>query len=597
MADLQISVDNVYKVYLDGNLIGEGSNWYVPDLFDINLTQGTHVLAIEATDQGGPAAAIAGLKFGNTSLVTSSAWKIATSAANGWNQVGFDDSQWAYATEYSGSRESPWASQGFNRANLLTPEAKWIWTKNLDSDDQAYIRTSFDVNQDGTIVPPTKPTPTPSNSQLEISVDNVYKVYLDGNLIGEGSNWYVPDLFDINLTQGTHVLAIEATDQGGPAAAIAGLKLGNASLATSSAWKIATSAANGWNQVGFDDSQWAYATEYSGLNESPWQSQGFNRSDLIVPDAQWVWTQQLEDDDAAYIRMAFDIDGNGVLTPNNQPVGTTAYAVSYANPVGGDIVGTAKSDYFIGGIGDDAMRALKGEDMMNGGDGNDRFDGGLGNDVLNGSTGTDTANYSRSKSTLTINLATGRAIGGSDTGTDTLISIENVTGGSAADSLTGDSQNNLLDGGTGIDALNGGAGNDNLIGGDGNDVLNGGLGNDTCTGGLGADIFRFDSVLNASTNVDRITDFTPTTSSTTSDRIHLENSGAGLFTAIPRRGTLAPAAFIRGAAFANTSQRIRYDSGSGDLFYDPDGSGSQASILFATLESNLPMTNSQFVVI
>ena len=99
-------------------------------------------------------------------------------------------------------------------------------------------------------------------------------------------------------------------------------------------------------------------------------------------------------------------------------------------------------------------------------------------------------------------------------------------------------------------------------------------------------------MLNASTNVDRITDFTIAQS----DLIQLENTGTGLLTGIPTAGTLASTAFRVGTSFTTTSQRIGYDAGTGNLSYDPDGSGAAASILFATLSPGLALTNSQFLV-
>ena len=171
--------------------------------------------------------------------------------------------------------------------------------------------------------------------------------------------------------------------------------------------------------------------------------------------------------------------------------------------------------------------------------------------------------------------------------------MENVITGSGADSITGDANANNLDGAAGNDSLGGGAGNDSLFGGAGNDNLNGGLGSDTLTGGLGADIFRFDTALNAVSNVDRITDFTISQS----DRIQLENTGTGLFNAITTTGTLSSAAFRLGTSFTTTAQRIRYDTSTGNLFYDSDGNATgSSSVLFAILAPGLSLTNSQFVV-
>jgi Ca2+-binding RTX toxin-like protein len=66
-------------------------------------------------------------------------------------------------------------------------------------------------------------------------------------------------------------------------------------------------------------------------------------------------------------------------------------------------------------------------------------------------------------------LATAQATGGS--GSDTLISIENLTGSNYNDRLTGTTGANSLNGGSGNDTLTGGAGKDQLTGGSGNDTF------------------------------------------------------------------------------------------------------------------------------
>ncbi len=159
----------------------------------------------------------------------------------------------------------------------------------------------------------------------------------------------------------------------------------------------------------------------------------------------------------------------------------------------------------------------------------------------------------------------------------------------------GNAFDNKITGNAGVNSLYGGDGNDVLVGGAGDDILNGGAGIDTLTGDLGADIFRFDSVLNGITNADRLTDFTPTASATTTDSFQLENTGPGLFTELTP-GTLTASAFISGAAFTNAAERIRYESTTGGLFYDPDGNGAQDSILFANLSTRLAINNMHFQV-
>jgi serralysin len=65
--------------------------------------------------------------------------------------------------------------------------------------------------------------------------------------------------------------------------------------------------------------------------------------------------------------------------------------------------------------------------------------------------------------------------------------IENVTGGSGADTFSGNDVANSLLGNAGDDSLGGLAGDDYLRGGDGNDAVQGGLGFDDINGNAGAD--------------------------------------------------------------------------------------------------------------
>jgi len=137
------------------------------------------------------------------------------------------------------------------------------------------------------------------------------------------------------------------------------------------------------------------------------------------------------------------------------------------------LVGAGNRDYLVGNSGDDVLYGNGGDDILS---------GGLGNDTLDGGSGSDTASYSASTGGVVVNLADGTNNQG-----DVFVSIENVDGGSANDSLTGDSGSNILSGAAGNDTLSGGEGNDNLIGGAGDDIIFGGIGNDTIDGGSGND--------------------------------------------------------------------------------------------------------------
>lgn len=149
---------------------------------------------------------------------------------------------------------------------------------------------------------------------------------------------------------------------------------------------------------------------------------------------------------------------------------------------------------------------------------NDILIGYAGNDTISGDSGTDTASYQYAAAGATINLYAGTASDG-DGGTDTLTSIENVTGSGHNDTLIGNSSNNTLNGGNGTDTVSyayasgavtvnlstgsatgdgtdtltsienviGSANADTLTGSAADNVFVGGAGNDSITGGDGTD--------------------------------------------------------------------------------------------------------------
>lgn len=174
------------------------------------------------------------------------------------------------------------------------------------------------------------------------------------------------------------------------------------------------------------------------------------------------------------------------------------------------------------------------------------------------------------------------------------VSGDDLHGGAGRDYLVGGTGDDLLTGGKGRDQLHAGAGHDRLIGGkgddsldggDGADVLHGGRGADLLTGGGGADTFVMRRPLGLG-HVDTITDFT-----VGEDGIALNAAGFSL-----PAGALAGAAFHLGAAAADADDRILYDPASGALLFDPDGSGSAAAILFASLTPGLTLDATAFTI-
>ncbi|HEY6897347.1 MAG TPA: calcium-binding protein, partial [Rhodocyclaceae bacterium] len=227
-----------------------------------------------------------------------------------------------------------------------------------------------------------------------------------------------------------------------------------------------------------------------------------------------------------------------------------------------------------------------------GGDGNDSLDGGVGVDKLVGGAGDDTYTVDSP-----LDLIVEVAGQGSDTVNSTALSfvlaanVDNLvftgtgnfigTGNGDANSITGGSGNDTLNGLAGNDVLIGGAGNDILSGGNDNDTLIGGSGNDTMTGGAGSDLFVFDTLPPAA---DKIVDF-----AVGSDKVVLDDA---IFTALSWNGTaLSDGQFetVTGSAMDATQagSRLIYNSTTGALYYDEDGSGTAfSSKLIVTLATH-----------
>jgi Ca2+-binding RTX toxin-like protein len=240
---------------------------------------------------------------------------------------------------------------------------------------------------------------------------------------------------------------------------------------------------------------------------------------------------------------------------------------------GTDLVHTTLASYTLGNHVENGRILASGAANLTGNALNNLLYAGTGNNVLDGGAGSDTVTWAYGVSGavgVTASLASGTATG---SGSDTLIGIEHLIGSANADRLTGDGNANHLSGGLGNDTLDGGGGADTLAGGDGNDQL---------SGGLGADVFRFDTLPNATTNRDTILDF-----SVVDDTIQLENA---IFTSLAATGTLAAGSFRSGAgvtAAADADDFVIYDSSSGALYYDANGNTGAGPVQIASLASGL----------
>jgi Ca2+-binding RTX toxin-like protein len=233
----------------------------------------------------------------------------------------------------------------------------------------------------------------------------------------------------------------------------------------------------------------------------------------------------------------------------------------------------------INGTGNTLNNTLVGNtaaNVLNGGSGIDTMIGGTGNDTYSVDNAGDVTSETSTLATEidTVIASVSRTLGAN---------LERlVFTGTAAINGTGNTLNNTLLGNDATNILNGDAGND---------LINGGLGNDTLIGGAGIDTFVFDSVLNATTNRETLTDF-----SVTDDTLRLDQTVFAKLTTLGGLNASFFCASTTGAA-ADSNDYILYNTSNGVLAYDADGNGLGTAVQFATLTAKPALTAADFVVV
>ncbi len=123
-AELWITVDNVYVVYVNGQKIGMDSEWSTVEKYDVarHLVAGKNVLAIKATNKEGVAGAIARLHIKTAGkkdvfIVTDEKTKIwraepRKGPVESWTKSDFDDAAWFAAIVLGDASIGPWNLTG-----------------------------------------------------------------------------------------------------------------------------------------------------------------------------------------------------------------------------------------------------------------------------------------------------------------------------------------------------------------------------------------------------------------------------------------------------------------------------------------------------
>ena len=344
------------------------------------------------------------------------------------------------------------------------------------------------------------------------------------------------------------------------------------------------------------ENQYTQEIIYVRHSEDPWAHQG-----LVVPN---TWSYEDKSDNILEVELTGVTEEHSIdLYKGTWERYTEAQLVGFADQDLSNVstvVGNSAADVIDVSVSilENLLYGFDGDDVLIAGSGNDTLDGGTGEDNLAGGLGNDT---------YVVDSAGDVVIENEDAGIDTILTTltyvlgptleilviigsdavngrgnglaNDLIGNDAANHLIGKGGDDLLTGNKGADVLKGGAGADTLYGNGGADTLKGGSGEDNLTGGGGKDIFIFNAKFDTG-NIDVIFGFNHA-----SDTISLDDD---IFRKLATGSNhpLLASQYIENTTgeAADADDRIIYNTSTGDLYYDPDGTGSAAAIKFAVID-------------
>jgi len=170
-------------------------------------------------------------------------------------------------SEPSGTVTNQPASQDL--AGKLDPTwgvGSWIWAAETYDKQTVHLWRSFEIPQGTTV----------AKANLRITVDNAYKLFLDGRQLGMGSDWRSLTEYDISqiLDAGRHVLAVDAFNDNREAGLLFGLiiELSDGRVITISSdsnWRIVPNEERGWELKQEALKNWVSATVVSEFLPRP----------------------------------------------------------------------------------------------------------------------------------------------------------------------------------------------------------------------------------------------------------------------------------------------------------------------------------------
>jgi signal transduction histidine kinase len=143
----------------------------------------------------------------------------------------------------------------------------WMWDKVTFNKQTVRLWSRFEV-------PKTNPV---IRAELRIAADNAYKVWLDGQELGSGSDWRTLSIYHLegSLSPGGHVLAVEGFNDNDQAGIILGMSLEMAEgqamqIRSDLSWHVVPNSEHGWESALHPAPDWPNSSVATNFGRVPW---------------------------------------------------------------------------------------------------------------------------------------------------------------------------------------------------------------------------------------------------------------------------------------------------------------------------------------
>lgn len=153
-------------------------------------------------------------------------------------------------------------------ADAMRHMGQWVWDKRTADKQTVRFWNSFTIPKGAAV----------SNAVIYITVDNGYRLLLDGREIGRGSDWKTITEYDVKwlLRPGQHILAVEAFNDRLAGGLIFGMQIEMANrkpveMFSDESWKIIPPGENNWENIKHPPANWPSAAAVGKMGEPPWK--------------------------------------------------------------------------------------------------------------------------------------------------------------------------------------------------------------------------------------------------------------------------------------------------------------------------------------